>query len=159
MCSTKKKNKIQVSKDHLTKYFQAIEETIRTFPPTLQIHVKSKISGIIHKAELQNISLPISSTYSQFHEPNVRRQQTPPAQPSQTTNIHELQPYRPNISEEYSAQTYPMSQQSPNTLTTSVANKRAAYSISQRNVQYSPSEGFNQFPPEEEVYEQIDNRK
>lgn len=65
-----KKNRSHVKADHLTKYFQATEETVRTFPILLQIEVKSKISQIIHEAELKNITSQTSSTasvYPQIH--------------------------------------------------------------------------------------------
>lgn len=42
-----------VTADHLTKYFQRVEETVRTLPKEIQIKVKSKISQIVHDAELE----------------------------------------------------------------------------------------------------------
>ena len=41
--------------DALTKYFVAVEETVRGFPAALQVKVKSEISRIIHQAEMENI--------------------------------------------------------------------------------------------------------
>lgn len=42
--------------DHLTTYFDAIEKTVRTFPPQLQIKLKSKISHLVHETELEYIT-------------------------------------------------------------------------------------------------------
>nr|XP_012214448.1 PREDICTED: uncharacterized protein LOC105667308 [Linepithema humile] len=39
------------SSDHLAKYFMSVEETVRTFPPHLQIKVKTQISNILHNAD------------------------------------------------------------------------------------------------------------
>ncbi|XP_043251142.1 uncharacterized protein LOC122396634 [Colletes gigas] len=41
--------------DALLKYFEAVTETVRGFPPTLQVKVKSEISKIVHQAELEHI--------------------------------------------------------------------------------------------------------
>ncbi|XP_019867851.2 DNA ligase 1 [Aethina tumida] len=38
--------------DHLTKYFESAEETLRTFPADLQIEAKRKISEVIHEYEM-----------------------------------------------------------------------------------------------------------
>lgn len=43
--------------DHLRKYFQSVEETVRTFPPQLQVKIKSQISTIIHQAEFEAINM------------------------------------------------------------------------------------------------------
>ncbi|KAG8297679.1 hypothetical protein J6590_030190 [Homalodisca vitripennis] len=67
--------------DHLTKYFQGVEETVRTLPPELQIRVKSNISRIIHDAELE----AISGSYNTAHS-FLRADPTPTAPvPFQTT--------------------------------------------------------------------------
>ncbi|KAF5308020.1 hypothetical protein FQR65_LT18285 [Abscondita terminalis] len=42
--------------DHLTKYFQSLEETVRTFSPRLQIEAKARINKIIHDLELTNLA-------------------------------------------------------------------------------------------------------
>lgn len=42
-------------KDHLTKFFEAMEETVRTFKPQLQVEVKMKISAMVLHYELQNL--------------------------------------------------------------------------------------------------------
>lgn len=39
--------------DHLTKHFDGVEETVRIFPPHLQIKIKSQISTILHSAEYE----------------------------------------------------------------------------------------------------------
>lgn len=41
--------------DHLQKYFEAIQETVRTFTPQLQIEIKSKISQLVSEYELKNL--------------------------------------------------------------------------------------------------------
>lgn len=51
----------QASGDQLTKYFQSIEETVRTLPPFIQIRLKSQISQFVHDAELEAISTPITN--------------------------------------------------------------------------------------------------
>lgn len=43
--------------DNLKKFFVAMEETVRTFHPELQIEVKAKISGLITEYELKNLRL------------------------------------------------------------------------------------------------------
>lgn len=50
--------------DHLTKYFEATEETVRTFPVLLQIEAKKKISDIMYDLELKALELQSSSEES-----------------------------------------------------------------------------------------------
>lgn len=49
------RNDKRSSKDHLTKFFEAMEETIRTFKPHRQVEVKRKISSIVMEYELENV--------------------------------------------------------------------------------------------------------
>lgn len=44
------------SDDHLSKYFQSIEETMRTLPAQIQIRLKQQISHLVHNAELEAIN-------------------------------------------------------------------------------------------------------
>ncbi|XP_076163659.1 uncharacterized protein LOC143144772 isoform X2 [Ptiloglossa arizonensis] len=48
-------NRLALSRDALIKYFEAVAETVRGFPPTLQVKVKSEISKIVHQAEMEHI--------------------------------------------------------------------------------------------------------
>lgn len=43
------------TRDVLMKYFETVAETVREFPPTLQVKVKSEISKIVHQAEMEYI--------------------------------------------------------------------------------------------------------
>lgn len=54
------------SGDHLTKYFQSIEETVRTLPPHIQIRLKAQISQLVHNAELEAISANFSTPSSAY---------------------------------------------------------------------------------------------
>ena len=54
------------SGDHLTKYFQSIEETVRTLPPHIQIRLKSQISQLVHNAELEAVSVNFSTPPSAY---------------------------------------------------------------------------------------------
>lgn len=49
------KQKAQVKSDPLKKFFEAMEETVRTFHPYLQIEIKSKISSLVSEYELRNL--------------------------------------------------------------------------------------------------------
>lgn len=51
-----KMNSPRATGDQLTKYFQSIEETVRTLPPSIQIRLKSQISQLVHNAELEAIN-------------------------------------------------------------------------------------------------------
>lgn len=51
-----RKERRKMSSDHLTSYFKAAEDTVRTFNPLLQIEIKSKISALISEYELKNIT-------------------------------------------------------------------------------------------------------
>lgn len=144
-----KKSKIHTPKDHLTKYFQSVEESVRTFPPILQIQVKSKISEIIHEAELKNITSPTTSTYTQVDEsPPSAYQQT---LSSQSTNIHTLPPYKPHVSQQqssqynlnYSSGTYGIpTRQHQQSLECLPMHTTPAHS--EENLQYSP-QNYNSF--------------
>ncbi|XP_016952246.1 uncharacterized protein LOC108026062 [Drosophila biarmipes] len=50
------KSKTTDKDDALHKYFAAVEEVVRTFPPHFQIKVKSHISSMIHKMEYEVLS-------------------------------------------------------------------------------------------------------
>lgn len=63
-------------KDHLTKFFEAMEETVRTFEPHLQIEIKGKMSALVTEYELKN-----------FHD----RQTTTSCQSVQYINIQQPQ--------------------------------------------------------------------
>jgi hypothetical protein len=41
--------------DHLRKFFDAMEATVRTFSPHLQVEIKSKISALVTEYELRNL--------------------------------------------------------------------------------------------------------
>lgn len=41
--------------DHLQKFFEAMQETVRTFSPHLQIEIKSKISNLVTEYEVKNL--------------------------------------------------------------------------------------------------------
>jgi hypothetical protein len=41
--------------DHLKKFFDAMEATVRTFSPHLQVEIKSKISALVTEYELRNL--------------------------------------------------------------------------------------------------------
>lgn len=49
--------KVERKADPLQKYFAAVEETVRTFPPALQIEIKQKISSLLSDYELKNLNL------------------------------------------------------------------------------------------------------
>lgn len=131
-----KKTKTHEQKDHLTKYFQAVEETVRTFPAMLQIEVKSKISEILHQAELQNLSsqtrLPTGTVYPQEHQAQSQEsqpyiiplnQQSPQTITLQSTNLHTLGPqvHQPH-SYESQSHILPIQQQLPQSLASRITN-------------------------------------
>lgn len=47
---------IATTRDHLTAYFQSIEETVRSLPAHIQIRLKTQISQLVHNAELEVIN-------------------------------------------------------------------------------------------------------
>lgn len=47
-------------KDHLKRFFEAMEETVRTFDPALQIEIKGKISQMVNDYELKNLHQQIN---------------------------------------------------------------------------------------------------
>jgi hypothetical protein len=52
------KNYLETKKDkpdHLRKFFDAMEATVRTFSPHLQVEIKSKISALVTEYELSNL--------------------------------------------------------------------------------------------------------
>lgn len=51
LCFKQNRNKTSTKNDALHKYFDGVEETVRTFPYHLHIQVKSQVSNIIHNAE------------------------------------------------------------------------------------------------------------
>lgn len=61
------------TRDVLTKYFETVAETVREFPPTLQVKVKSEISKIVHQAEMEYIHQiqlqPYGQLINSFPEP------------------------------------------------------------------------------------------
>lgn len=61
------------TRDVLTKYFETVAETVREFPPTLQVKVKSEISKIVHQAEMEHIHQiqlqPYGQLINSFSEP------------------------------------------------------------------------------------------
>lgn len=74
---------IQLSSDPITKFFDCMAETVKAFPPQLQIEVKSKIFGIVSDAETKNMNLrSISPTYSQGEAAFAR-------QTSETTRFYQ----------------------------------------------------------------------
>lgn len=66
-------NKQCETRDVLMKYFETVAETVREFPPTLQVKVKSEISKIIHQAEMEYIHQiqlqPYGQLINSFPEP------------------------------------------------------------------------------------------
>lgn len=50
-----KRKKLTHSGDHLTKYFQSCEETVRRFPEQLQVEAKKKISDILYELEMKSL--------------------------------------------------------------------------------------------------------
>ncbi|KAF6216077.1 hypothetical protein GE061_000415 [Apolygus lucorum] len=58
------------SSDHLTKYFQSIEETVRTLPAPIQIRLKSQISQLIHDAEYEATMATTTDPYAQLSQPH-----------------------------------------------------------------------------------------
>lgn len=102
--------------DHLRKYFSSIEETVRNFPPHIQIQVKSDISSVVHKAEFEamnynnsqmsmlqspttapihfpyaysNVASQLQATYSATIPPNIQtNSQVMPASLSQRPDYH-----------------------------------------------------------------------
>ncbi|XP_012238933.1 uncharacterized protein LOC105680526 [Bombus impatiens] len=61
------------TRDVLTKYFETVAETVREFPPALQVKVKSEISKIVHQAEMEHIHQiqlqPYGQLINSFPEP------------------------------------------------------------------------------------------
>lgn len=92
------------NEDHLTKYFQSIEETVRTLPPRIQIRLKSQISELVHNAELEALNVnssfpppPLSYCISNFtsapsaQQPYLRPSPTAPNNQNHTESNVDLQ--------------------------------------------------------------------
>lgn len=58
----KQASKMIKKADHLQKFFDAMQETVRTFSPRLQIEIKSKISSLVSEYELKNLMMDQMST-------------------------------------------------------------------------------------------------
>lgn len=89
------------SGDHLSKYFQSIEETVRTLPHITQIRLKTQISQLVHAAELEAISghvssSPVSHCSSHFSNGPPDRHTMTSQTIYSTTNQNELLS-RPNV--------------------------------------------------------------
>lgn len=109
--SRKKTSETQNTPDAITKFFECMAETVKTFSPELQIEVKSKIFVIVNDAERKNINFSnITSTNSQkatfsdqpFPSTQIHQQHwvtTPQAQFHQQQQQHHLihQPYHTPI--------------------------------------------------------------
>lgn len=93
-----KKAKVDKHSDHLTKYFQSLEETIRTFPPKLQIEMKCKFSKILHEAEMQAIDMQSASVSNEpTYYPNYSQTFLPPTSP--LSNSGQLQNFPNSLSQ------------------------------------------------------------
>lgn len=55
--------------DHLSKFFQSMEETVRNLPLSLQVEAKSKISNLVHQLETQALYMtpPFYEPQGVFH--------------------------------------------------------------------------------------------
>lgn len=51
----RKKLKVENKTDHLKKFFESMEETVRTFPPVFQIEVKNKIFKVVSEYEYKTL--------------------------------------------------------------------------------------------------------
>ncbi|CAG9771455.1 unnamed protein product [Ceutorhynchus assimilis] len=51
----KQASTVSKQRDHLQKFFDAMQETVRTFSPRLQIEIKSKISNMVSEYELKDL--------------------------------------------------------------------------------------------------------
>ncbi|CAG9837379.1 unnamed protein product [Diabrotica balteata] len=50
-------SKVTRKADHLQKFFKALQETVRTFSPHLQIEIKSEISNLVSEYELKQLMI------------------------------------------------------------------------------------------------------
>uniref|UniRef100_A0A1B6DMX7 MADF domain-containing protein n=1 Tax=Clastoptera arizonana TaxID=38151 RepID=A0A1B6DMX7_9HEMI len=51
----RKSSEPMLTKDHITKFFEAVEGTVRTFQPNLQVEIKGKISALVTEYELKSL--------------------------------------------------------------------------------------------------------
>ncbi|KAF5299455.1 hypothetical protein FQR65_LT01035 [Abscondita terminalis] len=115
----RKQLRLEKKSDHLKKFFESMEETVRTFPPIYQIEVKTKIYELVTKYEyknlLENENTREASTTSHNLQPSVatvsrtnklNNLQTPTLQQnfSKTQTFHTLEPRRFQLSESINPQ-------------------------------------------------------
>lgn len=72
----RKRLKTEKNTDHLKKFFESMEETVRTFPPSLQIEVKSKVFKLVSEYEYKNLT--ITENRHQQWQPTESNQQLQP---------------------------------------------------------------------------------
>lgn len=73
----RKRSKVDKNADHLKKFFETMEETVRTFPPGLQIEVKSRIYNLVSEYEYKNLRME-ESRYQQWQRTESNQQLQPP---------------------------------------------------------------------------------
>lgn len=94
----RKRSKVEKNaSDHLKKFFESMEETVRTFPPGLQIEVKSRIYNLVSEYEYRNLRME-ENRHQQWQRTESNQQLPPPvfslrASPCQTgDSTNTLQP-------------------------------------------------------------------
>lgn len=94
----RKQAKLEKKSDHLKKFFETMEETVRTFPPSLQIEVKSKIYNLVTEYEYKNLVIKENRQqqvqlieHTQNSQPPAFQQTVPPWQPSSSTSAFQYQ--------------------------------------------------------------------
>lgn len=65
----KQTTKLPKQSDHLHKFFDAMQETVRSFAPALQIEIKSKISQLVTEYERRNLKMQQSAQQDSSNQP------------------------------------------------------------------------------------------
>ena len=85
----KQASKLNTKGDHLQKIFDAMQETVRTFQPRLQIEIKSKISNMVSEYELKDLMSKEQNNHFRPLQPVLTRSESagsPVVSPGSYTN-------------------------------------------------------------------------
>nr|CAH7766606.1 unnamed protein product [Callosobruchus chinensis] len=93
-------SKLNKKADHLQKFFDAMQETVRTFSPRLQIEIKSKISNIVSEYELKVLLSKQVPNVPQINDSQFRKVQSNVV-PYVSTESESDDPLNPSGSENY----------------------------------------------------------
>lgn len=102
----RKQLKLERKPDHLKKFFESMEETVRTFPPLYQIEVKNKIYNLVSEYEYKTLIRNENRPAQEATEISCNLQ--PRAQTAQTESLKNLHPttFQPSFQQTFLHQSH-----------------------------------------------------